>query len=331
MKEVKYCRIKGIINKKTKGENTNLLLGNGFGISYDTKIFSYKALSDKIRDANSFAASLLKRLEIENIELIMRHLNSFKNLSDLFSTDKELPNNIENAINELKTTLITTLKDLHPSSLYEIEEDQRESCMKFLDHFSENNGCIFTTNYDLLLYWTLMSCSKIAKDGFGKNPRNKDQLIWGINSNTQNIYYLHGALHLFDEGVDIVKVKGDDNHSLLKKIIDKINSDEYPVFVSAGTSTEKLKQILHNQYLADCYNQLKNIKGTLFTYGFNFGENDIHIIDAINIASNNGLDNIYIGYFSDDDKNHFKSIRERFDCKNIRLYDVKDVNLWNNL
>ncbi|WP_140127832.1 DUF4917 family protein, partial [Vibrio parahaemolyticus] len=82
---------------------------------------------------------------------------------------------------------------------------------EFLSFFTNNDGSVFSTNYDLLLYWVLMrKGAKNAIDGFGRDREDDggcddepeySELRWGNNKSNQNIYYLHGALPIFDEGV----------------------------------------------------------------------------------------------------------------------------------
>jgi len=109
--------------------------------------------------------------------------------------------------------------------------------------------------------------------------------------------------------------------------------EEYPVFVTAGDGNDKLSQIVHNKYLDYCYEKLKTVNGSLITFGFNFGEYDSHLIEAINESANYGkksgdkLFSIYIGVFSEEDADYIRSIENKFLCK-VRLFDSSNVNLW---
>ena len=73
----------------------------------------------------------------------------------------------------------------------------------------------------------------------------------------------------------------------------------------------------------------------MVTYGFNFGQFDEHIINAINTAARNGkrvpnrLWSLYIGVYSDDDLRHIKSIKGKFKCK-VNVYDAKTAFIWDN-
>ena len=112
----------------------------------------------------------------------------------------------------------------------------------------------------------------------------------------------------------------------------RMEKGNYPIFVTAGNGDEKLNHILHNHYLSFCYDKLSTIKGSLVTFGFNFGEYDEHIIRAINLAAKqdirNCLRSVYIGVYSDDDKKHIEQIEHKFKCK-VNIFDTKTANIWN--
>jgi hypothetical protein len=80
-----------------------------------------------------------------------------------------------------------------------------------------------------------------------------------------------------------------------------------------------------------CYKQLTSISGSLVTFGFNFGMYDEHIIDAINKAAKQDIEeklwSVYIGVYSQDDINHIERIRKKFKCK-VNLFDSKTVPIW---
>ena len=181
-------------------------------------------------------------------------------------------------------------------------------------------------------------------DGFGRERENPDEYVppeeleyselrWGKYQKEQNIFYVHGALPFFDTGVEIVKEEYDSQHYLMVNISDRIDQGHYPIFVTAGNGREKLIHIMHNRYLSYCYDSLSNTTGSLVTFGFNFGEYDHHIIDAINVASKHGkksfpkLLSIYIGVYSDASHKRIENIADRFKCK-VHIYDAKTARVW---
>ncbi|WP_141491752.1 DUF4917 family protein, partial [Longimonas halophila] len=179
-------------------------------------------------------------------------------------------------------------------------------------------------------------------DGCGREVLNPEEpsdeheysdLFWGKNKARQNVFYLHGALPFFDTGTTIEKEKYSVYSYLLENISERMEKSEYPIFVTAGNSSQKLEHIKHNPYLNYCYESLCDAKGSLVSFGFNFGEYDRHIIDAINKAAKHGrkvsnrLWSVYIGVYSDADRQHIESIADDFACK-VRIFDASTVPLW---
>jgi len=338
-----YQNVISYLNKNKREKH--LLLGNGFSMSYDKQIFSYNAFSDFIKKTdNQLLQKLFGIINTCNFELIMSQLDVFYELAVEFVADKGLAEKIMIATKSLKERLVDAISELHPEQVFKIPAEQSRNCALFLKEYLDSDGHIFTTNYDLLLYWVLMSNQKQLDnivDGFGREYIEKDEytedfepefgdLEWGPNQEEQQVHYIHGALHLFDTGVSIIKETYDGEY-LLKNIKDRIENKEYPVFVTAGDGQQKLAHILHNQYLDYCYKKLSSISGSLVTFGFNFGKYDHHIIDAINNANKQDMKeklwSIYIGVYSEEGKKHIESIIPMFKCK-VKLFDAKTVNIW---
>lgn len=332
--------------KKNPSREFHLLLGNGFSMAYDPKIFSYNALHDfvaKLDDKD--LSTILGVIETRNFEVIMQHLDNFSALLSAFGADSKLKDRIDAASARLKKSLLDAVKALHPEHVFKVPEDKSRTCSEFLKVFLDLNGKVFSTNYDLLLYWVLMRNSVVKHvDGCGRELENPDEFVppeeqiwseltWGKHRDTQNVFYVHGALPFFDSGVAVTKEEYDVYNYLLKNISNRMDKGEYPIFVTAGDGMQKLSHIKHNEYLTFCYDTLCNTKGSLVTFGFNFGEYDEHIIEAINHAAKYGrkaadkLWSIYIGVYSDSDKNHIEQIEDKFKCK-VHIYDAKTAHIW---
>lgn len=323
----------------------HLLLGNGFSVAYDPAIFSYNALHDfvtKLGDKD--VSTILEVFETRNFEMIMQYLNHFSALISALGGDPALKNRVETASAKLKTSLLEAVKELHPEHVFTVPEEQSKACAVFLKTFLDTGGNIYSTNYDLLLYWVLMRNSVVKHvDGCGRELENdtgeyinpKDQvwsdLVWGKHRDTQNIFYLHGALPFFDSGVAVLKEEYDVYNFLLQKISARMEKGEYPIFVTAGDGQQKLEHIRHNQYLTYCYDSFCQAEGSLVTFGFGFGPYDEHIIDAVNRATKQTapgkLWSVYIGVYSDEDKKHIEQVEGKFRCK-VHVYDAKTVDIW---
>jgi hypothetical protein len=329
------------LNKKNRIKH--LLLGNGFSMAYDSNIFSYNALSKFIEESDdTFVKTLFTTINTRNFEQIMRQLTLSKNIILAFGGDKELIEKLDHAMSVLKRSLLNAVKSLHPEHVFSISEDKCNTCANFLKEYLGNGSKVFSTNYDILLYWVLMRNQlPNAIDGFGRDAIETDEwrpeeeiqyseLRWGKHKDEQNIFYLHGALPFFDCGIEVVKEEYDGNF-ILENIKKRMENGQYPIFVTAGDGNEKLNHIVHNQYLLNCYENLCSINGSLITFGFNFGDYDDHIINAINAATKQDISSrlwsIYIGVFSESDIQHINQIEHKFNCK-VHLFDSRTINIW---
>lgn len=323
----------------------HLLLGNGFSMGYDSKIFSYNALSTFIENSSDeLLKQLFNSVNTKNFEVIMQQLDLFADVAKVFMAEESLIIRIKQTSENLKNSLIDAVQVMHPKHVFKVPEEKSLACCSFLEDYLANDGYLFSTNYDLLLYWVLMrNTLKNSGDGFGRELENPlddkfvsdydpefSELRWGKNKESQTVFYLHGALPLFDTGIEVIKEEYDGEY-LLENIKTRMEKKEYPIFVTAGNSTEKLTHIMHNRYLSYCYDKFSSITGSLITFGFNFGDNDSHLINAINKASkqpiSNRLHSIYIGVYSDADLKHIESIKDKFKCK-INMYNARTASVW---
>lgn len=329
-----------------KDRNVHLLLGNGFSMAYDANIFSYNALHNFVTELGDPALiKLFEAIKTKNFELVMGQLHLFIALLDAFESNEGLQERVRQASERLKRSLLGAVQGLHPEHVFQMPAERVATCAEFLNFFIKSGGNIFTTNYDLLLYWVLLrGAVPNHVDGFGRellNPievqQGKEQdwseLRWGPHQNQQNIHYLHGALPLFDTGLHVIKEEYTGDAYLLENISARLQDGQYPIFVTAGNGEEKLERIRHDRYLSFCYDRLCAVEGSLVSFGFNFGNYDLHIIDAINKAARYGskqpnrLWSVYIGVYSETDAAHIANIESRFQCK-VNTFNAKTANVW---
>jgi len=330
-----------------KKRKVHLLLGNGFSVAYDNSIFSYNALFNFVSSLNDpLLSRVLGAMKTKNFELMMAQLDAFSALLEVFDSDPALKAKVAAANEGLRRSLIAAINSLHPEHVFKMSDEQSTTCARFLNRFLETGGSLFTSNYDLLLYWVLMRQNiPNACDGFGRellNPvefenrteeANWSELRWGPNKSQQNVFYVHGALPLFDTGTEVEKEQYDSNGYLLENINARIEAQHYPVFVTAGSGDDKVAQIRANPYLADCYEHLCNIDGSVVTFGFGFGDSDLHIIEALNRATHfpskspPKLWSVYIGVFTEADIERAATVEKLLHCK-VHTYDAKTAKIW---
>ena len=126
------------LNKKKRSKH--LLLGNGFSMAYDSKIFSYNALSNFVSQTdNDLLKKLFLIIETTNFELIMQQLATFGRLANEFSSDDDLETKIAEASDNLKKSLIDAIQALHPEHVFKIPDEKSACCAKFLNTFLDKD------------------------------------------------------------------------------------------------------------------------------------------------------------------------------------------------
>lgn len=292
----------------------SLLLGNGFSIGISEK-FRYDSLL-KIVDEykikmypharNLFSENKIGTTNFEEVLKVIYHayLVNFYNLDAI----KTLYFNVRKSLIEAVNIAHVSYDQVPANDIHRVLSGYRT---------------IFTTNYDLIPYWSIMSndfrgyCDYFWGGSCSFDPKNTK--IW--NGNTP-IHYLHGAIHLRTTPDGITqKVKVDGERSIWK-IIGERDLDHIPLFISEGKSDIKLRRIRENDYLSFCYNQLMTNNKNIVVFGHGLDkEYDEHILKAIKSSNIAELAiSVYSG-LSDANKHVFiSSIRAFFADSKINLY-----------
>lgn len=131
--------------------------------------------------------------------MIIKKLESSAQLLNAYDHRLTTSGRLNQEANNLRDELINRILEIHPSSQNDIEKDRMFNTLIFLSNFNK----IFTLNYDCLLYWVLLNRKDFLKktnieifkmdDGF--RPYY-NELAWR-ETETQNVFYLHGALHIY--------------------------------------------------------------------------------------------------------------------------------------
>ena len=84
---------------KKEKRKKHLLLGNGFSIAYDSKIFSYNALSNFIKESNdSLLVDIFEIVNTSNFEQVMQQLNISKRIISVFDPKSQALQKIDKSI-----------------------------------------------------------------------------------------------------------------------------------------------------------------------------------------------------------------------------------------
>ncbi|CAM2932112.1 TPA: DUF4917 family protein [Legionella pneumophila] len=322
------------------GGGRHLMLGNGFSCSIFPNIFNYKALADRINSKT--IKSLFSSLKTHDFEDVMRRITNALIIARLYPEGSKFTGKLEQDLEELKNTLIDVITISHPPTPQAISENEYQSCYNFLKHFEK--GKKYSFNYDLILYWVYMHFLEnkekplVCDDGFRKPEGNQSIVQWRIGREiSQTIYYLHGAMHIFNDGSSHYEKYTWINSgiSISEQVRESISSQKYPVFISEGTTEQKLLRIMENTYLGRAFASLKSIRGSLFIFGHSIRDEDDHVFNFINEESK-GLKNIFISLFGDINSpanqkiiNKIEGWKHKYIGKNYYFYDACSANVWN--
>jgi hypothetical protein len=330
----KLCQWKDIRDRFTD----NLLLGNGASIAVD-KRFSYRRLYEEVSNYSALNKELLnlfQRYHTTNFELILRLLlethrvNEFLNIAD----DKT-----EQYYHELRDALIKTIRSVHAQ--HQEVEGHFEKITEFLSKFKK----VLSLNYDLLVYWAMLAYNEKNgqwfKDCFVDGEFEKDfgylSKPYGTAKGATLVFYPHGSLFLATEPFGgEVKVSSSKDDYLLDSVLAKWKQEDYiPLFVSEGTSDEKLRSITRNNYLNTVYDSvLAKLSDSLVIYGWSMSDQDQHILDALGRAT--VLKEIAISVYREDENwetfcyeanERIRRLRGIWQCK-LHFFDAQSKGCW---
>lgn len=275
----------------------HLLLGNGFSIGCDP-VFSYGSLYEaaKIAGLSDRAQQVFETLGTNNFEGVMHLLENIQWAGQLYGLPDDGVRDIQSDIEIIKETLVQAVSESHLDHSGLVNDEKKAFALEFLSPYKN----VFTTNYDLLLYWIDMSIKPPPfGDGFRPPVDEPDSpyLVFTERlGGRSGMFYLHGALHLYLSGGELRKHSWVRTGLRLTELIRaSLEEGEYPLFVAEGTPEGKLEQIQRHGYLWYCLDKLARIKGPLVVYGHALGPSDAHIVDTL--ADNVELPEIIVGLY----------------------------------
>ena len=279
----------------------HLLLGNGFSIACDP-IFRYQSLYDLAVAAglSQNAQAAFWRLGTNNFEGVLRLLEDAHWLCAEYGIEHPNSAHVLGDIDIVKNTLVQAVTASHLEHSGCIPEEKKQAARDFLRPFHN----IFTTNYDLLLYWSVLSGTKVSHgDGFRsdeEDPQAPYVVFTERLGASRGIFFLHGALHLYVNGGQLRKhCWNRTQRHLTEQIRESLSKAEYPLIVAEGSPEKKLEQIERNGYLWYALDKLHRIEGPLVVYGHSLGPSDQHIVNAIGAAEN--LNRVFVSLHGDPD------------------------------
>ncbi|SFH58687.1 protein of unknown function [Nitrosospira sp. Nsp14] len=317
-----------------------ILLGNGASIAIH-KEFAYPTLHS-VAGAKGLlptTAPLFAKLGTTDFEHVLLACWYAEHVNVALRTRSA---DISAAYAEVRSALIEAVRSVHPVHADVATDLQRVGA------FASAFPTLVNLNYDLTLYWAVLLFNAANgswfKDAF---HRGKFQTDWeylrkrhGQTAGATLVFYPHGSLSVARDyiGSEIkIALSTGAMGDLLETITQTWSFGDYvPVFVSEGTSKEKVAAIGRSHYLTNVYEKVLPALGeSLVVYGWSFDERDQHVLDAISV---NPPKRLAVSVFTgqpDADQQAFchqvvKVVSRSLAGTALRFFDSQSPGCWNN-
>ena len=340
------------ISANSANYSDTLLIGNGASVAVN-KSFDYGSLTQHAF-GNGLMPSDVQQLfsffDTHDFELVLRLVWQASNVnSSLKIPDKD--NRAHAAYVSIRDCLIQSVRGIHPK--YDEVSEQLPRIYEFLKKFKT----VLSLNYDLILYWVMMYGNSEIDDGHKFKDcflhgsfRDKWQglrelyLSGGEISNTL-VFYPHGNLIFRRNAVGSESKIKNDNQNDSKKLLDTVleswetegtkgtkgTKGFVPLFVSEGTSPQKIASIQNSYYLSTVYREVLTAHTeSLVIYGWRLDDRDIHILERM---SDSGIKRVAVSVHGDNLEYCdvvFKKIRDKLGKSvHIDFFDSESYGCWN--
>lgn len=153
---------------------------------------------------------------------------------------------------------------------------------------------------------------------FGNDP----EFVFDVNSSTQNLFFLHGAFHIYKDGHSIKKITQQSNKALYNRLEEVLNNEEQDI-VCVFQHENKTDVINGDEYLLNCHKKLDELNGNMVIIGSSLADNDNHIFERIN---NSGIDTLYISTLLKSKETNLQLAKDKFPSREIHLFDAETIS-----
>lgn len=304
-----YALAKDGIKHLYKKENQEIGLlftnfTNFFTLNYDPFLYLLLMKYKKVEEtrALTFQNSLKFKIDDTNI----KDDNAYKEIKIIYySYSKEL-------VDEKGDKIIN--KPLSILSKTDFEKQLKEIC-------KEKNIKLRKEYLDLLYEELKEDETKlILNDGFtsGQLFEIKPQ----IDKYIQNVFFLHGAFHIYKDNKSIYKITKTQDKALYEKLEEIVDSNSQDI-VCVFSDKNKLDEINENPYLKNGVDKLLTLKGAIVIIGSSLDKNDKHIFENINTSE---ISKVYYSSSKSNINTHYEKLQILFPSKEIILFDRESIS-----
>jgi hypothetical protein len=262
-----------------------LLLGNGLSINVWPD-FAYRSLFEQAKDQRGAGAltrrdrKVFEEFRTENFEVALGALNTTIRTVEAAGFDAQP---FLESYRSIQAALAEAVRGVH-ITLSEVPDTARETIKETM----ERQKIVFTTSYDLLVYWAMGYGEEYGSlvDCFWSNGRCEfDPDDAKVEALKTPVYFLHGGTHLVVESNSVTRKIKRGMRTILEQFGRPIYDDPRarPLLITEGSSADKLRAIEDNVYLAHVLKKLQRCAKPLVVFGSSLGDQDEHLVDAINL------------------------------------------------
>lgn len=255
-----------------------LLLGNGLSINIWPD-FGYAALFDYAEDLSPTDRLLFE--DTPNFERVLADLRTTIWVDSVCGVKTD---QIERRYRRVQEGLGNAVRAVHLER-HKVPDRWLVTVRKHLLDY----GWVFTTSYDLLLYWAMGASpgGRFAPfmDLFRYGGRCQfDPERSDVPSGRIAVYFLHGALHLVVGGRGETWKLTWSSETLLDQFGQPIPDEPHarPLLVTEGSARDKIQAIDANVYLRHALDRLRQRDSPAVVFGSSLSTSDQHLVDALN-------------------------------------------------
>ena len=249
----------------------SLLLGNGASIAVWPR-FEYSSLLARA-PLRPHDRDLFDALETSNFESVLNALQVARLLCGQQGHETETS---RRRYRSIRRALVAAIQDVHiryrclpVSALASLRDTYRTF------------DTVYTSNYDLLLYWAIMVDRGVGFRDFLWNIGSTfDITDTDVPADVTRIMYLHGALHLYTDSDGVAAKRTAGSRDFLRSIA--ASTATIPLFVSEGRSNRKLRAIRRSDYLSFVYKEFTSDVTPIVVFGHSLADQDAHLREGLN-------------------------------------------------
>jgi hypothetical protein len=227
---------------------------------------------------NTEAETLFDGLKTTNFETGLEAMGHAEMVLKAMGIDAS---DVHRLYHDVQSRLFETVRSVHVPWV-RINQDVLRGIESALHDYDK----VFTTNYDLIPYWSIMSVPQQRFVDFFWGP-DKTFDIKDTGRSRPAIYYLHGGLHLWQnaQSESTGKWVNDGSDLLALGTMFSQRRNRRPLFVSEGTSPGKQRAIRRSDYLTFATEALADDNLDTVVFGHSLGASDAHILEALRVGT----------------------------------------------